>query len=375
MRPDQLGDYRVPSDARLHPDGVRAAFVVTQMDLEEDRYVRRIWLWDGAEARPLTSGDMDTTPRWSPDGTRLAFLRKGTGDEDRPQVAVLRLDGGEATVITEFELGATDIAWSPDASKIAVVASEWIEEWKDLDREERGRLPRRITRLGYRFDSRGWIHDKRSHVWLVDVDAGSDPVCLTPGDFNEGQIVWSPDGESITFVSARHAERFLDEGSQIWSVPTNGGESVPLSGVGTWSQPSYDRSGSVYAVGVDGQWAHPDVNPLQRRGSDGSWSRVTTVDRNLVTFAPVLSPGGPQWLDDGTALSTLEDSGRIRIVRIATAGPREMEPVASSCGAFSSDSRRRYCRNEPRRARPTTGFHDSTRSRNRYRFSRADRAA
>ncbi|MEA3502954.1 MAG: hypothetical protein U9R47_09295, partial [Actinomycetota bacterium] len=316
MRPDQLGDFRVPSDARLHPDGRRVVFVVTQMDLDEDRYVRRIWLWDVDEARPLTSGGMDTTPRWSPDGSRLAFLRKGPGDEDRPQVAILRLDGGEAAVITEFELGATEIAWSPDGSKIAVVASEWIEEWKDLDKEERGRLPRRITRLGYRFDSRGWIHDKRSHIWLIDVDGSSDPVCLTPGDFNEGQIVWSPEGESIAFVSARHAERFFDEGSQIWTVPASGGGSVPLGAVGTWGQPSYDRSGDLCAVGVDGQWAHPDVNPLQRRGSDGSWSRVTTVDRNLVTFAPVLSPGGPQWLDDGTALSTLEDSGRVRIVRI-----------------------------------------------------------
>jgi len=117
MRPDQLGDYRSPSDARLHPDGVRAAFVVTQMDLDEDRYVRRIWLWDGDEARPLTSGDMDTTPRWSPDGTRLAFLRKGAGDDDLPQVATLRLDGGEATVISEFELGASDIACHPTAPR------------------------------------------------------------------------------------------------------------------------------------------------------------------------------------------------------------------------------------------------------------------
>ena len=63
MRPDQLGDYRVPSDARLHPDGVRVAFVVSRMDLEEDRYVRTIWLWDGDRACPLTWGEADTAPR------------------------------------------------------------------------------------------------------------------------------------------------------------------------------------------------------------------------------------------------------------------------------------------------------------------------
>ena len=320
MRPDQLGDYRSPSDARLHPDGVRAAFVVTQMDLDEDRYVRRIWLWDGDEARPLTSGDMDTTPRWSPDGTRLAFLRKSAGDDDLPQVAILRLDGGEATVISDFELGASDIAWSPDGSRIAAVASEWIEEWKDLDKEERGRVPRRITRMGYRFDSRGWIYDKRSHIWLIDVDGDRDAVCLTPGDFSEAQIALAPDGLSIVFVSERHSQRGIDPGSQIWSVPTDGGEPDALTDIGTWGMPSYDRSGNLYALGVDDRWASPGIAPLQRLETDGSWTQVTTIDRNLVTFAPALSPGGPQWLDDGSALSTLEDSGRVRVVKVSPGG-------------------------------------------------------
>jgi len=323
MRPDQLGDYRSPSDARLHPDGVRAAFVVTQMDLDEDRYVRRIWLWDGDEARPLTSGDMDTTPRWSPDGTRLAFLRKGAGDDDLPQVATLRLDGGEATVISEFELGASDIAWSPDGSKIAVVASEWTEEWKDLDKEERGRAPRRITRMGYRFDSRGWIYDKRSHIWLIDVDGDQNAVCITPGDFNEAQIVWSPDGLSIAFVSERHGQRGVDPGSQIWRVSADGGIPDAMTDIGTWGMPSYDRSGSLYALGVDDRWAYPGIAPLQRLEPDGSWTQITTIDRNLVTFAPALSPGGPQWLDDGSALSTLEDSGRVRVVKVSPGGDVE----------------------------------------------------
>ena len=54
MRPDQLGDFRVPSDAFLHPDGERAVFVVAQMDLDEDEYVRQIWIWDGELSRSGT---------------------------------------------------------------------------------------------------------------------------------------------------------------------------------------------------------------------------------------------------------------------------------------------------------------------------------
>ena len=92
MRPDQLGDYLVPSDPRMHPDGVRAAFVVTRIDVEEDRYARRIWLWDGESARPLTAGPGDSSPRWSPDGATLAFLR--LDDSDTAQVALLPAPAG-----------------------------------------------------------------------------------------------------------------------------------------------------------------------------------------------------------------------------------------------------------------------------------------
>ena len=66
MKPDQLGDYRVPSDACLHPDGERAAFVLTQMDLDADEYVNTIWLRDGTGVRQLTAGGADRHPRWSP---------------------------------------------------------------------------------------------------------------------------------------------------------------------------------------------------------------------------------------------------------------------------------------------------------------------
>ena len=105
MRPEQLGDYAAPSDPRLHPDGERIAFVVTKMDLEDDKYRRRIWLWDGESARPLTSGPADMSPRWSPDGSRLAFVRKADSEDAKPQLALLDMAGGEAETITDYPLG------------------------------------------------------------------------------------------------------------------------------------------------------------------------------------------------------------------------------------------------------------------------------
>ena len=317
MRPEQLGDYRTPSDARIHPDGAQVAFVVTQMDLDGDRYVRRIWLWDGDAARLLTAGPTDMAPRWSPDGTRLAFIRKADDDKAKPQVAILPLAGGEAETVTDFPLGVSQIAWSPDGAHLAVVAATWIEPLADLDDEERARRPRRVTTLPYRYESQGWVGDRRQHIYLVDPAGDKEPVCLTPGEFNEADIVWNPDGSEIAFSSARHETRGLDDGGQIWTVPAPGGDITARCDVGFWGAPNYDRSGQLHAIGSDDRWAFPDVLPLSRLHANGTIEPLyQELDRNLLTLAPPLNPGGPQWLEDGSALSTLEDAGRIRVIRL-----------------------------------------------------------
>ncbi len=303
----------------MHPDGVAVAFVVTRMDLEADRYDRRIWRWDGEQARPLTSGPGDSSPRWSPDGRALAFLRKGSGEDDRSQVAVIASTGGEAEVITEFELGVLELEWAPDGSTLAIVATEWTEEWKDVDAEERGRVPRRITRFPFRYDNKGWLDDRRTHVWLIDPEGGKDPTRLTDGDCFDAEIAWHPGGEEIAFVSARHEERGMDPGTQLWTVPTSGGEPTARTSIGQWSRPSFSCHGTLHVIGLDDRWAHPTVMPLHRL-TNGAWEQVTKVDRNFSSFAPPIAPAGPQWLDDGTALSTLEDSGAFAVVRIELDG-------------------------------------------------------
>ena len=155
MKPRDLDRYATPSDPQIHPNGESVAFVVTQMDFEEDRYVRRIHVWNGDRARPFTAGPFDSSPRWSPDGATLAFIRKEEQDGAVAQLAVMPFDGGEAEILTDFGLGVTEIAWAPDGGSVAVVGVEYRAEYADLDDDERARVPKRITELPSRFDGLG----------------------------------------------------------------------------------------------------------------------------------------------------------------------------------------------------------------------------
>lgn len=317
MRPDQLGDFRVPSDAYLHPDGHRAVFVVSQMDLEEDTYVRQLWLWDGDTSRQLTSGRADSSPRWSPDGSTIGFLRKGPGDDDRPQLALLPIGGGEAEVVTDFDLGVAGLEWAPDGSRLALVVGEYVDGIDEED--ERKRAPRRITAPVFRFDNMGWIYNKRSHLW--DYDTASRATSqITDGDFNDSSPSWSPDGSTITFLSSRHDDRWSTPFNQVFTVPASGGEPEEATPLGFWSWSGYNAEGELHAVGLATDEINLDPSPFQRIEQDGSFTQLTDLDRNLMPGHPAGPLVGPVFAADGSATMVLEDRGAQRVISVTRDG-------------------------------------------------------
>ena len=148
----------------MSPDGERIAFTVTQADEERDRLVSHIWVvpHGGGEPVQWTHGpEGETSPRWSPDGARLAYLA-ARGEDRRPQVHVLDTRGGDARRLTDLPGGVSDLAWSPDGSRLAVVASVPLEIGEDE--------PLQIDRLGYKFDGAGIQLRRRLHLFRVPAD-------------------------------------------------------------------------------------------------------------------------------------------------------------------------------------------------------------
>ncbi|MEX1280631.1 MAG: S9 family peptidase [Acidimicrobiia bacterium] len=306
MRPDQLDAFASVGEPAISPDGRQVLVTVSRVNLADDRYDRSIHRWtEAAGLEPFTAGPGDGTPRWSPDGSRIAFLR---AVDEVPQVAVIAADGGEATVVTEAPKGVRGVEWA-DAGRLVVHWAEWAEGW-DVEADERARRPRRVTAIPYRFDNIGWTHDTRHRLTVVDPSGEADPHHLT--EPMERFRTFTVDGDRVVFLADRSDRPIGDFQAAIHAVPLEGGEPTELAPLGAWAQLASTPEGLV-VVGMPDLAAMPDNSIPYRLTPEGPVPLVADLDRStvLVFGAPVV----PVATEVGF-LTLLEDAGRVGVARI-----------------------------------------------------------
>jgi dipeptidyl aminopeptidase/acylaminoacyl peptidase len=183
---------------QVSPDGRLVAFTVTHHDMEMSRPVSQVWVAsiDGTASFQLTRGTgSSNTPRWSPDGKRIAFLsgRSGTGN-----VWAIPLAGGEAEQLTASKRGVTAFRWSHDGRSLAFIAP--TDPTPDDERKRRDKEDWRVVGTGLAYQ-RLWV--------IAAVKKGDTPEAarlLTKGDYNLGGAFgggfmdWSPDDRKVVFA-------------------------------------------------------------------------------------------------------------------------------------------------------------------------------
>ncbi len=327
MRPIDIGLLTTVGEVAVSPDGGRVAYTLTTCHLDANRSRTRIWMaaTAGGPGRPLTTGDRaDVTPRWSPDGTMLAWV--STADDGQREVHVLAVGPGEPVVVCRWPDDITELSWSPTGDRLAFVGRVRDPETYGAPGATKAAAdmpPRRVTRLLARHNGDDWVFDRPPHVHVVPLDGSAPPLALTSGEFAASDAAWSPDGRRIAFVSARQPDWDLELRNDVWIIDADGsGHETKLTDTtAAWSALSWSTDGRRIAALVDPTPAdgprHGQVWLLD--ATTGAHERIgAEIDRNL---APYGASRPPVWSDDEVLVSA-EDQGRIHVLALSPAGVR-----------------------------------------------------
>jgi dipeptidyl aminopeptidase/acylaminoacyl peptidase len=319
-----LFGLEVATDPQISPDGSVIAYVRRSGDIMTDRARPTIWLVDtrtGAQSPLVAGSGSHTSPRWSPDGKRLAYVSSAEGST--PQLFVRWMSTGQAARVTGLPTAPSQIAWSPDGTRLAytmLVPAEAPALGKPLKKPEGAEWAKPLEvydRVVYRTDSSGYLKPGLTQIFTVSAEGGA-PRQLT---FAEAPIAsaidWTPDGRHLIF-SANLGEKWqlesFDPELQELNVETGairaltdrrGPDGDPaVSPDGKWiAYTGYDDAGRAYEA--DELWVMPRAGGTPRRLTAG-------LDRSV---------GAPVWSADSRGVYVQhDDKGMTKVARVGLDG-------------------------------------------------------
>ncbi len=343
-------------DVAMRPQGDMVAFTVMTVVEKENTRHREIWLQQladgkarGAAFRFTSPTENSTQPRWSPDGTLLAFTSRRGKDDNPAWFARVGATGGEAFHIDGV---SAEPVWSPDGKWIAYVKAPLRDADGDgladkKDEREGWVAPDARTRTldAKRFDGRvitsmryksngtlTWMpHFSSKDVAQVHVvaAAGGTPVQLTRLTFAPSQLAWTPDSATLLFTADADQD---DEGNSepttdLYAVARSGGEPRRLT-----ANPGGERAAAVSRQGTRLAYQY-----IARRGAE---TDILVVDigpdgtfrgqpRNLTSGWDRV-PGVPRWTPDGRTIRFDADfSGNAHVFEVAVTGNADVRAVTS----------------------------------------------
>jgi len=331
------------SDPQISPDGRRIVYIRAFADIMSDKRLSNLWIvdFDGSDNRALTTGNFsDESPRWSPDGTRIAFVSDRGGS---PQLYVRWMDTGQTAKLTGLENGPSNISWSPNGKLLAFVSLVPTEKPKlaGMPSAPEGakwaEVPQIYDRLVYRFNARGYLKPGFTQLFIIAADGGA-PRQLTTGDFpHSGSVfstatpVWTPDGKSLLISGNFRTDFEYDPlNTEVYEIAVADGSVKPLTrrqGPDDDPQISPDGAHIAYA-GFDDRHQGHQTTHLYLMDRDGSSSRVITPQLDRDTKHP-------RWAPDGKGLYFVyDDQGDTKLAYVTLDG--SVKQIASHIGSGGS---------------------------------------
>jgi dipeptidyl aminopeptidase/acylaminoacyl peptidase len=259
---DDLLKVRRVSDPQVSPKGDLVAFTITDVDKVANKSTTQIYLVPlaGGEVRQLTNDEHSSaSPRWSPDGEKLAFISARDGED---QIWTIDVSNGALKKITTLSTGAGDPVWSPDGKLLAFASDVYPECLDDAcnkrkaDENAQNKVKAHVTdRLLYRH-WKFWKDGLRSHVFVVSA-AGGEARDLTPGDFDAPPFslggmtdyAFSADSRELAFASNHDKVEATSTNADVWIVSVRGGapKNITAANHGYDGSPRFSPDGRFIA--------------------------------------------------------------------------------------------------------------------------------
>jgi dipeptidyl aminopeptidase/acylaminoacyl peptidase len=317
MTIDDLMALRNVGAASISPNGSQVVFVVSAWEhpnatpakgdtAKGDKHEVRSHLWivatDGSRpARQLTFSERgESGPQWSPDGSMIAFVSargSAPGEEaPRPQIHLLRLDGGEAEKLTDIKEGVSGgLQWSPDGTRIAFLSVDSLPKTTDAARKRKD-------------DPQVYEGDFRlSHIYIIDLATKKTTEVMHSTQFTvRGAPEWSPDGRSLALVTTP-TTLLRDERRNAFIIDaTTGGSERINAGADVQSTPEWSPDGRTLAFTTLRQ-THPmvpDSMPFREiLNSHLELYDVASKRSRDVSAGFDNSPGALTWSRDGRTIT------------------------------------------------------------------------
>ena len=334
--PDLLKVRRV-SDPQVSPKKDLVAYTITDINFDANRGVAQIYVVPlaGGNPRQITSGNAASSPRWSPDGSKIAFIRDD-------QIWTIDLASEALQQITNISTGAGDPVWSPDGKWLAFASDVYPECQDDACNKKRAeevaqsKVKAHVAeRLLYRH-WKTWKDGLRTHVFVVPAGGGVARD-LTPGDYDAPPFslggptdyAFSPDSQELAYTSNHDKVEAASTNGDIWIVPVSGGDAKNI----TATNQGYDGSAQFSPNGrfiayrsqtTPGFEADRFRLMLYDRKTGKAQSITESLDSSVdeFTFAP----------NSQTIYLCAEERGRSPIYSVSTSGG-PVKKVVSQGGA------------------------------------------
>lgn len=278
---EDLCKFKFVGDPQLSPNKDKVAYVLTHVDKEKDGYYSFIYITDlNGEGRQFTSHYSkdslvkDTAPKWSPDGTTLAFRSNRTG---KNQVWLLHIDGGEAIQLTDVKQGIGDFTWSQNGKQLALTINGEMKLSNEEEKKEEKSDVKVITRLRYKGDGAGIYNDDRMHVYLFEVETKTYTK-ITEGEHDFSKPRFTQDGKSLLYIGTKAEDKEWGYLPAIWKFDLASKEEILFyQGNGYIMAPSLSPDGKWLAVAghARGERSQGNANVLLISVETGEFTNLT----------------------------------------------------------------------------------------------------